>query len=148
MCFIIWICFIVLCKIDSCPTYCYSFLKVLNQNLNLKFHQMDFWFVFLDIHVNGKVIICHDCNGFKWQNINIFQILTIFLLSNSLFGSLDCDYTHLSKFCACDFFLVFKFIIIFILVIFFIVVVNFMFQNDVSKWDVNVSKHLKFLKNT
>ncbi len=40
---------------------------------------MDFWFKFLNIHMNGKAITCHDCHGFKWQNINILTILTIFL---------------------------------------------------------------------
>jgi hypothetical protein len=29
--------------------------------------------------MNEKAITCHDCHGFKWQNININQILTIFL---------------------------------------------------------------------
>ncbi len=53
--------------------HCYSFLKVLNQNLNLQFHQMDFWFEFLDIHMNEKTITCHDYHGFKWKNINIIQ---------------------------------------------------------------------------
>jgi hypothetical protein len=40
---------------------------------------MDFWFEFLNNHMNWKTIICHDCPGFKWQNINIYQILTVFL---------------------------------------------------------------------
>jgi hypothetical protein len=60
-------------------------LKVLNQNLNLKFHQMDFWFEFLDIHMNEKVITCHDCHGFKWQNINIYPILIVFLYDLTTF---------------------------------------------------------------
>jgi len=55
------------------------FLEVLNQNLNLKFHQMNFWFELFDIHMNEKIITCHDCRGFKWQNINIYPILIIFL---------------------------------------------------------------------
>jgi hypothetical protein len=38
---------------------------------------MDFWFEFLDIHMNEKTTTCHDCHGFKWQNINIYSILTI-----------------------------------------------------------------------
>jgi len=46
---------------------------------NLKFHQMNFWFGFFDIHMNEKVITCHDCHDFKWQNINIYPILIIFL---------------------------------------------------------------------
>jgi hypothetical protein len=79
MCFIIWILLIVFCKIDYYLTCCYALLEALNQNLNLKFHQMDFWFEFLDIHMNEKTIICHDCHGFKWQNINIYPILTIFI---------------------------------------------------------------------
>jgi hypothetical protein len=40
---------------------------------------MDFWFEFLDIHMNEKVITFHDCHGFKWKNINIYPILIIFL---------------------------------------------------------------------
>jgi len=40
---------------------------------------MDFWFEFLNIHMNEKEIICHDYHGFKWKNINIYPILTIFL---------------------------------------------------------------------
>jgi hypothetical protein len=40
---------------------------------------MDFWFEFLNIHMNEKEIICHDYHGFKWQNINIYPILIIFL---------------------------------------------------------------------
>jgi hypothetical protein len=83
--FIIWVFFIVLCKIGSCLTCCYSFLKVLNQKLNLKFQQMDFWFEFLDIHMNEEMITCHDCNGFKWQNINIYPILIVFLCSPTSF---------------------------------------------------------------
>jgi hypothetical protein len=30
--------------------------------------------------MNEKVITCHDCHGFKWQNINIYQILIVFSL--------------------------------------------------------------------
>jgi hypothetical protein len=40
---------------------------------------MDFWFEFLDIHMNEKVETYHDCHGFKWQNINIYPILIVFL---------------------------------------------------------------------
>jgi hypothetical protein len=29
--------------------------------------------------MNEKKKTCHDCHGFKWQNINIYPILTIFL---------------------------------------------------------------------
>jgi hypothetical protein len=57
--------FIVLCKIDFCLTCCYSILEVLNQNLNLKFHQMDFWVEFFNIHMNEKITTCHDYHGFK-----------------------------------------------------------------------------------
>jgi hypothetical protein len=56
-----------------------SLLEDLNQNLKLKFHQVDFWFEFFDIHMNEKEITYHDCHGFKWQNINIYPILIIFL---------------------------------------------------------------------
>jgi hypothetical protein len=45
--------FLVLCKFDFYLTLC-SLLKVLNQNLNLQFYQMDFRFKFLDIHMNEK----------------------------------------------------------------------------------------------
>ncbi len=69
---------IVLSQIDSYLRHCYSLLEVLNQNLNLKFHQMEFWFEFLDIHMNEKAITCHDCHCFKWQNINIYPILIFF----------------------------------------------------------------------
>jgi hypothetical protein len=40
---------------------------------------MDFWFEFLNIHMNEKIITCHDYHGFKWPNINIYPILIIFL---------------------------------------------------------------------
>ncbi len=40
---------------------------------------MDFWFEFLDIHMNEKTTTCHDCHGFKWQNINMYSVLNIFL---------------------------------------------------------------------
>ncbi len=37
---------------------------------------------------------CYDCHGFKWQNINIYSILILFLLQfNAFFGSLDYDCT-------------------------------------------------------
>jgi hypothetical protein len=111
MCFIIWIILIVLCKIDSCSIHCCSLLKVLNQNLNLKFHQMNFWFEFLDIHMNEKPITCHDCHGFKWQNINIYSILIYIFVIHTLFGSLDCDYTHLKKPMICLFMVMMKFLL-------------------------------------
>jgi len=40
---------------------------------------MNFWFEFIDIHMNEKTTTCHDCHGFKWQNINIYPILIVFL---------------------------------------------------------------------
>jgi len=40
---------------------------------------MDFGFDFLTIQMNEKVMICHDFHGFKWKNINIYQILIVFL---------------------------------------------------------------------
>jgi len=43
---------------------------------------MDFWFEFLDIYMSEKQITCHDCHGFKLQNINIYPILTIFLFNS------------------------------------------------------------------
>jgi hypothetical protein len=39
---------------------------------------MDFWFQFLNIHMNEKIIICHEYHDFKQQNIIIYLILTIF----------------------------------------------------------------------
>jgi hypothetical protein len=39
---------------------------------------MDFGFEFLDIHMNEKTTIYHDCHGFKWQTINIYPILIFF----------------------------------------------------------------------
>jgi hypothetical protein len=29
--------------------------------------------------MNEKAMICHDCDGFKWKNINIYSILIVFL---------------------------------------------------------------------
>jgi hypothetical protein len=40
---------------------------------------MDFWFGFFDIHMNEIIITRHDYHGFKWKNIYIYPILTIFL---------------------------------------------------------------------
>jgi hypothetical protein len=48
------------------------FLQLVIINLNLKFHQMDFLFEFLDVHMNEKIITYHDFHGFKWKNINIY----------------------------------------------------------------------------
>ncbi len=76
---LLWVLLIILCKINSCLTHWGAILKVLNQNLNLKFHQMDFWFDFLNIHMNEKIIFFCDCHGFKWQNRNIYPILIFFL---------------------------------------------------------------------
>jgi hypothetical protein len=56
-----------------------SLSKVLNQNLNLKFHQMSFFFEFLNIHMNEKTTSCYDFHSFKWKNINISLILIFFL---------------------------------------------------------------------
>jgi hypothetical protein len=39
---------------------------------------MYFWFEFFNIQMNEKEMTCHDFHGFRWQNINIYQILTIF----------------------------------------------------------------------
>jgi hypothetical protein len=66
-------------------TCCCALLEVPNQNLNLKFHQVDFLFELFNIHMNEKTITCHDCHGFKWQNINIYPILTIFLCGSTPF---------------------------------------------------------------
>jgi len=40
---------------------------------------MDCWFEFFDIHMNEKKT-CHYFHGFKWQNINIYPILIIFVI--------------------------------------------------------------------
>ncbi len=77
--FIIWVLFIVLCKIDSFSRNKCSLSTLLNQNQNLKFHQVIFLFKFFNIHMNEQAITCHDCHGFKWQNINISLILTSFV---------------------------------------------------------------------
>jgi hypothetical protein len=37
---------------------------------------MDFWFEFIDIHMNEQATTHQDFHGFKWQNINISLILT------------------------------------------------------------------------
>ncbi len=55
---------------------------------------MNFWFEFLDIHMNEKTITYCDCYGFKWQNINIYPISTNFLAVQRFFGLLDYDYTQ------------------------------------------------------
>jgi len=46
---------------------------------------MNFWFELLDIHMNEKTITFHDYHGFKWQNINIYPILIIFLYNPTSF---------------------------------------------------------------
>ncbi len=75
MCFIIWVILIILCKIDSCLTHCYSLLEVLNQNLNLTFHQMNFWFEIFDIHMNEKTITCLDDSLCPWCNfLEVFNL--------------------------------------------------------------------------
>jgi hypothetical protein len=43
--------------------------------------------------MNEIIITCHDCHGFKWQNINIYPIFIFILQSIALFGPLDCDST-------------------------------------------------------
>jgi hypothetical protein len=45
---------------------------------------MDFWFKFFNIHMNGKILTCHDFHGFKWQNINVYPILTVFICDLTL----------------------------------------------------------------
>jgi hypothetical protein len=64
-CFTIRVLLIVLCKIGSFWHNWCSLSKVQNQKLNLNFYQMDFWFEFLDIHMNEKGTTCHDCCGLK-----------------------------------------------------------------------------------
>jgi hypothetical protein len=46
---------------------------------------MDFWFEFLDIYMNEKVITYHDSHDFKWKNINIYPILIVFLCGSKPF---------------------------------------------------------------
>jgi hypothetical protein len=46
---------------------------------------MDFWFEFLDIHMNENEIKFHDCPGLKWININVYPILIIFLFGPTPF---------------------------------------------------------------
>jgi hypothetical protein len=71
---------------------CCSFLKVLNQNLNLEFYQMIFLFKFLDIHMNERAITCLDCHGFQWQKYKYLSNFNCFSLRcDALFGLLDCD---------------------------------------------------------
>ncbi len=55
---------------------------------------MNFLFEFLNIHMNEKEITCHDCHGFKGQNMNIYDILIIFLCNLMPFLANDCDCTH------------------------------------------------------
>jgi len=47
---------------------------------------MDCWFEFFDIHMNEKKT-CHYFHGFKWQNINIYPILIIFLYDLTFYFS-------------------------------------------------------------
>jgi len=64
-------------------------------NLKLKNSSLDFWFEFLNIHMNEKKKTCHGYHGFKWQNINIYSILIIFLYGlTPFFDLLDYDYTQ------------------------------------------------------
>jgi hypothetical protein len=76
---IVWILFIVLYKIDSFWRNKCSFSKVLNQNFILNFYQMDFWFEFLNVHMNEIGTTCHDFHGFKWRkkfsNFDCFFLL-------------------------------------------------------------------------
>jgi hypothetical protein len=46
---------------------------------------MNFWFEFLDICMSEQTTICHDYHRFKWQNTNIFLILTSFDYDSTLF---------------------------------------------------------------
>jgi hypothetical protein len=39
-----------------------SLFGYINQNFNLRFHQIDFWFEFFDIHMNEKSTTCHGCH--------------------------------------------------------------------------------------
>ncbi len=58
---------------------------------------MDFWFDFLDIHINEKTTTCHNWYDFKWKKINIYPILIFFLQFDTFFDSLDCDCTYTTK---------------------------------------------------
>jgi hypothetical protein len=49
---------------------------------------MDFWFEFIDIHMNEKTTTCHDFHDFKWQNINIYSILIVILCDSMPFLAL------------------------------------------------------------
>jgi hypothetical protein len=68
--------------------------------LKLKISSNGFLKKILDIHMNEKTITCHDCHGFKWQNINIYPFLKKHsLYFDALFGLLDCDYTPTQHLC-------------------------------------------------
>ncbi len=58
---------------------------------------MNFLFEFFNIHMNEKTTTCHECHGFKWQNINIYPILLVFLCNPMPF-LVHCEYTHLQVF--------------------------------------------------
>jgi hypothetical protein len=64
---------------------------------------MNFWFEFLDIHMNKKTITCHDYQGFKWQNRNIYPILIVSLwnpmpfLARWIMNALGCLSTILPE---------------------------------------------------
>jgi hypothetical protein len=74
MCFIIQVLLIVLCKVDSYLTPHVFTFRGLKSKLKLKISLNEI----LVIHINEKTT-CHDFHGFKWQNTNIYPILTIFI---------------------------------------------------------------------
>ncbi len=46
--------------------------------------------------MNEKTITCHDSHSFKCEHKYLFNIDYFSLQSNTIFGSLDCDYTLLA----------------------------------------------------
>jgi len=82
MWFIIWVLLIVLCKIDSNSTHSYSLLEVQNQKLKPKISSNAFLKNSLTFKwMKKKNQKIHDYHGLKRQNINIYQILIIFICS-------------------------------------------------------------------
>jgi len=59
--------------------HCCALLDILNQNLNLKFHQMDFLFEFLDININEKKKKQLAMITMALNDKNIYPILIVFL---------------------------------------------------------------------
>jgi hypothetical protein len=95
MCFIIWVLLIILCKIDFFLQIGVHF-RGHKSKLKLKISSNGF-LVWIPYHLYEwkNEIKFHDCHGFKWQNINIYPILSVFFYSLTLFLAHWIVITHL-----------------------------------------------------